>query len=257
MIRKDYHMHSDISPDGKASMEEMCEAAIAKGLQAAAFTEHYECYYDGIRGRYFDREYLERYFRELERCREKFDGRLVILSGVELGQSHLDLSEAEMVQNFPFDYILGSVHKLGNVDLGWIRLTERNLQVIADTYYAELEKLSVCGVYDCLGHLDYIKKHCARCGVPYEEERYAGIIERILRNVIYRGKGIEVNTACMGRVLEETMPGPSVLKLYYELGGKIITTGSDAHTPERIAYGFEAVEEIMMNMHYSDDAQPK
>ena len=66
-----------------------------------------------------------------------------------------------------------------------------------------------------------------------------------------------MNTACMGRVLEETMRGPSVLKLYYELGGKIITTGSDAHTPERIAYGFEAVEEIMMNMHYSDDAQPK
>lgn len=243
MITCDHHIHSSISPDGKASMEEMCEAAIGKGMKEVAFTDHYECYYGGIRGRYFDRDYLKRYFRELEKCRQKYDGRLVIRAGVELGQSHLDNSEAEMVRGFPFDYILGSVHKLGNVDLAWIRLTDINMQGIADTYYAEMKRLSMYGIYDCLGHLDYIKKHCARCGVPYDEERYFGIMEKILRNVICRGKGIEVNTACMGTVLEETMPDMPVLKLYRELGGKIVKTGSDAHTPERIGYGFEKAEE--------------
>ena len=242
MIRCDCHVHSDISPDGKASMEEMCEAAIRRGLSEIVFTEHYECYYAGIRGRYFDREYLIRYFKRLEECRNRFEGRLMIHAGVELGQSHLDKAEAEMVSGFPFDLILGSVHKLGNVDLTWICLTERNVRGIADTYYRELERLSTEGTYDCIGHLDYMKKHCARCGVHYEEERYDSVIDRILLNVIARGKGIEVNTACLGNVLEETMPDLPVLRRYRELGGKIVTVGSDAHIPERIGYGFEKAE---------------
>ena len=232
----DYHVHSSISPDGKASMQEMCEAAVEKGLEKVVFTEHYECYRLGVRSKYFNREYLERYFKELEKNRERFAGKLEIGAGIELGQPHLDMQEALMVTSYPFDYILGSVHKLGNVDLGWIRFTENNRLTLTETYFREVEALSAEGIYDCIGHLDYVKKHCARCGVPYEKERYQGIIERILRNVIARGKGIEINTSCLGSGPDETMPDTEVLQMYKDLGGTIVTFGSDAHVPERVGY---------------------
>ncbi|MFR3493271.1 MAG: hypothetical protein ACLTTJ_05255 [Blautia sp.] len=62
-----------------------------------------------------------------------------------------------------------------------------------------------------------------------------------MENIINRGKGIEINTACMGGILEDTMPGLPILKLYKELGGSIITVGSDSHRPERVGYGFDEV----------------
>lgn len=236
MMISDYHVHSSISPDGKASMQEMCEAAVEKGLEKVVFTEHYECYRLGVRSKYFNREYLEHYFKELEKNRERFTGKLEIGAGIELGQPHLDMQEALMVTSYPFDYILGSVHKLGNADLGWIRFTENNRLTLTETYFREVEVLSAEGIYDCIGHLDYVKKHCARCGVPYEKGRYLGIIERILKNVIARGKGIEINTSCLGSGLEETMPDAEVLQMYKDLGGTIVTFGSDAHVPERVGY---------------------
>ena len=86
MIRCDCHVHSDISPDGKASMEEMCEAAIRRGLSEIVFTEHYECYYAGIRGRYFDREYLIRYFKRLDSGLGSGSCSCILCRGFELRQ---------------------------------------------------------------------------------------------------------------------------------------------------------------------------
>ena len=67
------------------------------------------------------------------------------------------------------------------------------------------------------------------------------IFHNVLKNVIRRGKGIEINTACMGSILEDTMPGMEILRMYKELGGRIITAGSDSHRPERIGYGFISI----------------
>ena len=93
---------------------------------------------------------------------KKYQGILNVKSGIELGQSYLNPSEAKNVLNHSFDYVIGSVHKLGNMDLGWIQFKESNVRCIGDTYYRCLEELAKKGEYDCIGHLDYYKKHCAR-----------------------------------------------------------------------------------------------
>ncbi len=239
-IRQDYHVHSHISPDGKSTMLQMCERALEIGLTEIVFTDHYECFSSHVRSRYFDRDYLDRYFTALEQCRNLYAGRLVIGSGVELGQSHLDETERTKVLKCPFDYVIGSVHKLGNVDLAWMNMTEKNQDLIGDSYYAMLLEMTRFGEFDCIGHLDYYKKHCARCGLDGRFERHERRIREILHIAVERGKGLEINTSGLGSVLEETMPDLPILAMYREMGGEILTAGSDAHHTKRLGYGFDA-----------------
>ena len=246
-IRIDYHTHSEISPDGKSDMEHMCQSAIEKKIQEIVFTDHYECYAYGVRSRNFHSEYVRTYFEHIEKIQKKYQGILNVKSGVELGQSYLNSSEAKNVLNHPFDYVIGSLHKLGNIDLGWIQFTESNAGYIGDTYYRCLEELAKNGEYDCIGHLDYYKKHCARAGLSDRFEHYRPIIKNILMHIIERGKGIEVNTGGFKYGLGHPNPTEDIIKRYHELGGEIITMGADAHVPEYVAYEFDKTAQIIKN----------
>ena len=116
-ITADYHLHSDVSPDCKTPMEESCEAAIQKGLTELTFTEHMEMFSGNFKR--YPVSYMQQYFGNLARCREKFAGKLVLKAGVELGQGQLDREwEKTIIDLFPFDFIIGSVHKMDNVDMG-------------------------------------------------------------------------------------------------------------------------------------------
>ena len=242
----DYHMHSEISPDAHFPMEEMCRSAIEKGMKEIAFTDHYEFYVNGVVRPWFNEKYIENYFRTVEECQKKFEGQLSIKSGMEFGQLYTDPEKCnKIVERYPFDFVLGSVHKLENIDLTHLIVTEKNAESIGDAYYYHLLELSEVGDFDCLAHMDYFKKHCAKQGLPDLYEKYQPTIRKVLENVIKRGKGIEINTACMGGILEDTMPGMSILNLYKELGGTIITVGSDSHKPDRIGYGFEHVYRML------------
>ena len=217
-ILYDYHMHSEISPDAHFSMEAMCESALENGMREIAFTDHYEFYVNGVVRPWFNERYVEKYFETLEECRKKFEGRLSIKSGMEFGQLDISPECNKTVRRYPFDFVLGSVHKLENIDLTQLIVTEKNARSIGDAYYYHLLKLS---------------------------EEYQPTIKKVLENVIRRGKGIEINTACMGGILEDTMPGLETLRMYKELGGRIITVGSDSHRPERIGYGFDRVYQML------------
>lgn len=234
MWKADYHIHS-ISPDAGVPMESMCLAAVERGLEEIAFTDHYEFYAHGIHREYFDRAYLERYFRELRKVKQEFAGRLRIRCGVEMGQLHLDRKEAfQIIRSYPFDFIIGSLHKIENVDLGAADFTGRTVPALAESYYRHLLLLSEEGEFDCLGHLDLFKRYARRNGFPDYEEVYMPLIEEVLKNIIARGKGIEINTSGVRQGNTGCMPELSVLKLYRRLGGRILTIGSDAHRPEDV-----------------------
>ena len=213
-ILYDYHMHSEISPDAHFSMEAMCESALENGMREIAFTDHYEFYVNGVVRPWFNERYVEKYFKTLEECRKKFEGRLSIKSGMEFGQLDISPECNKTVRRYPFDFVLGSVHKLENIDLTQLIVTEKNARSIGDAYYYHLLKLSEEGDFDCLAHMDYFKKHCAKQNLPDLYEEYQPTIKKVLENVIRRGKGIEINTACMGGILEDTMPGLETLRMY-------------------------------------------
>lgn len=239
-------MHSRISPDAHFGMEEMCAESCRKGLKEVVFTEHYEFYTDGIVRPYFNEAYLENYFAVLNECRDKFKGKLNVKSGMEFGQSHLERKKAEEIaERYPFDYLIGSVHKLDNVDLENMEYTKDTVDEIAKNYYESLLELSETGAFDCLGHLDLFKRHCRKYGFSDQYDRFEPTIKKILTAIIQRGKGIEINTSGLRQAAGETMPGINILKLYKELGGTIITAGSDSHKPEDVGAGFDEAHVLL------------
>jgi histidinol-phosphatase (PHP family) len=252
MLTADYHVHS-ISPDAGVPMEEMCESAIQKGMDEIAFTDHYEFYAHGVVKEYFHEEYLKLYWRSLEMCREKFEGRLVIRRGLEIGQMHLCPENAfAVISKYPFDFIIGSLHKIENVDVSQMEYTERTMPHIAEAYYRHLIRLSEVGEFDCLGHLDLIKRHSVKNGLPDYYDKYEKEITRVLRNLVSRGKGIEINTSGIRQGTGESMPAIKTVRLFAQLGGTVVTVGSDAHRPEDVGADFYEAEKLLKEAGFKE-----
>ena len=253
-MRVDYHIHSN-SPDAGQDMREMCRAAIAAGISEIAITDHYEFYAGGIMTRYFHRSYLDRYFADLAECRELFAGELVIRAGAELGQGYQDICrQQEIIAAYPFDYLIGSLHKLNNVDLSNLYYQEGNDQRIAEAYYQQLIEMTRKIDFDCLGHLDLVRRYGIRAGCETDTRDYMDMIIEVLKQIIAQGKGIEINTSSLRQGLDETMPGPDVLAAYRGLGGTIITVGSDAHTPAEVGRDLDAAYEILKSAGFDSCA---
>lgn len=233
-MQADYHVHS-ISPDARQEMRAMCQAAVDQGIGEIAVTDHYEFYYGGVTGRHFHAAYLERYFKELRECRRQFAGRLRIRAGMELGQGYQDEKrQNQVIGGYPFDYLIGSLHKLYNMDLETLHYCPETLPWIVGEYVEQLIQMAQKSEFDCLGHLDLVKRYAKRAGYEADFGPHISKIAKVLTSLIERGKGIEVNTSSLRQGAAETMPGQMILELYQKLGGTIVTVGSDAHCPKDV-----------------------
>ena len=95
----------------------------------------------------------------------------------------------------------------------------------------ELAALPDC--YDVLGHIIYPLRYMHRDGQSITLAPYRDRLAHILEQVIAAGRSIEVNT-CRGVTVEDWR---EILTLYRDLGGTLVTTGSDAHFPADVAKG--------------------
>ena len=246
MIQFDYHTHSSISPDASSSMKEMCISAVQKGLIEIAIADHYEFLDFGKIHTTFNPSYISHYLDTLSQCREIFDGRLTVKYGLELGQMYLQPEYAAAVlKNHPWDYVIGSVHKLHNTDLSQFTFSQDNYLEIAGEYYSGLYRLALTGDFDCLGHLDLVKRHTSRYGLPDCSDVYMPAIEKILKVLIQRGKGLELNTSGFRQHPCDGYPSADILKLYHQLGGTIITVGSDSHNARDVASHFDLASKFL------------
>ncbi len=234
----DYHMHSTFSIDSKMSMGDACSRALELGLREICFTEHVDFVPDDEGTRFFD---PVEYLASIERCRCAFDGRLVIRAGIEIGESHRYVEEVRaLTEAYPFDFVIGSLHWVG-ADLvmtpGYF--AGKSLDQAYDAYFEELLALVRVGDFDILGHLDVPKRY----GVHLQERFDPGPFEDRIRDVlcacIERGIGIEINTGTIRRTGNDPSPSIEVLRWYRELGGEVLTVGSDAHRPQHMAYAFD------------------
>ncbi len=247
-VRADYHMHTHYSPDGHCSPRQMCLAALEKGLTEIAVTDHFEFFTDGLfsDGKY-QTETLAACYQELDACAEEFSGKLAVRKGVEIGQPQTDPDRAaEVLAALPYDYVIGSVHKLKDIDLGLVDYPDEVIPGRVRENLAMLYELADQYDYDCLGHLDIIKRYAAVHGKKIDLMDWQEELERILRRAIERGKGIELNTSGLRQAAHEALPSLKVLKLYRSLGGEILTVGSDAHFERDVAAGFETACEMAL-----------
>ena len=99
--------------------------------------------------------------------------------------------------------------------------------------------------FDVLGHIDYVIRYGKEKERAYSYHKYADVIDEILKTLIHNGKGLELNTAGWKYGLSFAHPHPDILKRYRELGGEILTVGSDGHKPEHIAYDFHRINDLL------------
>jgi len=235
----DYHVHTQFSDDSTMPMEEAVLQAMAMGLEEICFTEHIDY---GVKTDLNCN--CEDYFRELDRCRDRWGDKLKIRSGMEFGmQVHTIGLYQETFEKYPFDFIILSCHEVDNQEFWNYEFQKGKSQDEYNRRYYEeiLNVVKRYGDYSVLGHLDMIRRYDRKGDYPFDKVR--DVVEEILRLTIDRGKGIEVNTSCYRYHLPDLTPGREILKLYRQLGGEIITIGSDAHSPEWIGWESGGVQE--------------
>lgn len=256
MIQADMHMHTWFSTDSEACPCDMADEAVRKGLKTICFTDHFdkddlEWGEEGI----FD---VDAYFVEMQKLQEEYAGKLNIRIGIELGlRTYLKDYYEELTKKYPFDFVIGSVHNVpykkdaeGNIlytdpaaeKLFTDRTDKEAYRLMMET---TLENVRTSECFQTLGHLDYVVRYGKSREKEYSYTDYADIIDEILKLLIEKEKGLEVNSAGLKYGLPFAHPHPDVLKRYRELGGEIITIGADAHKPEHIAYDFAKAEEIL------------
>ena len=234
----DYHTHTEFSSDALSPMATMAEAALRAGLEGIAFTEHMEWMpADGAFG------YLKprTYFAELEALRARYNGSLKLLAGIEAGNPHCfpDVAHA-MLTDWPWDIVLGSMHWV-NDRPGWeLPAFENGVEAAYTRYFEELARMAVESEYDVLAHFDIVRRDSwslLRRVLPLDD--YAEQVRQILRSVVARGKGLEINVSSWRKGMPDPLPGLTVLRWYRELGGEILVVGSDAHQPEHVGEYFD------------------
>jgi len=245
-MRADVHMHSSFSLDSDCSPEEMILGAISKNLQVICFTDHYDK--DDVD---WGQEYIfdpEHYFEVMKALQEKYKKQIDVRIGIEIGmQPYLEPFYKELIRKYPFDFVIGSVHSILKSDIAYREVFKgrEDEEVYRITMEETLENVTLYQEFDTLGHLDYVTRYGKEKEKHYSYHKYADIIDEILKVLIHKGKGLELNMAGLKYGLPYAHPHKDVLKRYKELGGEIITVGADGHCPEHIAYDFHKVSGIL------------
>ena len=246
-IQADYHMHCCTSYDSIAKPEDMIEEAIRKGLKEICFTDHYDkdYFYKG-KETIFD---LEKYMQTMTVLKDRYKQRLQIRIGIELGlQIHVKEQYQQLVKQYPFDFVIGSIHCIQKKDPaeGQLFKGEKDENIYQRMFEETLINIREFTQFDVLGHLDYVVRYSNQKGEGYSYEIYKDYIDEIWKTLIEKGCGIEVNTAGLKYGLPFVHPIREALKRYQELGGEIVTIGADAHMPQHIAYEFEKARDILL-----------
>lgn len=243
----DFHVHSNNSFDSKDTIYNICETAILKGITDICFTEHFSI--DERRKSYGFLEY-SKYYNEIEQAREIYKENLNIYGGLELCEPHISIKEYESaLSEFQLDFILGSVHNIGSVGLTNFAL-QNSSKDSYETYFNELYKMVCYGEFNVAAHLDLMNRYAIGIHGDYKFIDFKEIIYEILKKLIERGKGIEINTSGLRNSLNNLHPKIEILKLYKELGGEIITIGSDAHKLLDVGAGCREALELIKTLGY-------
>ncbi len=245
-IIMDVHNHSDLSPDGRNSPEEMIRRACELGISYYALTDHLEI------NKFYDEEYP--YEEPVKRASEimpeliaKYDGKINMCYGVELGQPLQDMALTErMLSSYKYDFIIGSLHMCsGWDDFYFLDYGKVDADMLMKLYFEELLEMACWGKFDVLGHLTYPLRYITGLfGIRIDMDKYLPIIKEIFSTLIKNGMGIEINSSGLRQQIGVPLPDEYYVTLYRELGGKILTIGSDAHCTEDLGKGIAQCTEM-------------
>lgn len=244
----DCHTHTQFSMDSEADINACIGKAIDMGLSAYAITDHCECstwykkdhYSDTDNFDYFN--YKQDFYNSLSavtELKEKYKD-FNLICGIEMGQATQDIEVAEKIlADERLDFIIGSMHQLkGEKDFYYIdyeNMSTDEIYNLLERYFNEVYRLCKMNCFDVLGHLTYCLRYMkCRNNINPDISRFDEIIAESFRILAQNGKGIEINTSGIRQGFGDVFPCLKYVKLFRDLGGEVLSIGSDAHTVEDI-----------------------
>ncbi|PYG87457.1 histidinol-phosphatase (PHP family) [Ruminiclostridium sufflavum DSM 19573] len=247
----DSHIHSNFSGDSDMKADSACRKAVEAGLSGLVFTDHVDYDYPD-----FDENFLinlDQYFSFFTELRDSWKNKLDIRIGVEMGyQPHVVNEINKTLGKYPFDFIINSVHIIDHLDpyTGQFFMGKNQRQAYERYLLEILYSVSAYDNYDIIGHIGYVARYGDFEDKPLRYSNYPELLDQILKAVIEKGKGIELNTSGLRTDLQSSIPGRDILHRYFELGGETVTIGSDAHRTEHIASCFKEAAEYLKEIGF-------
>ena len=240
--RIDLHMHTSSSFDGNYPAAAMCESAVKNGLSTIAFTDHFDV-------DFYERHNLETRqktsYEDICSAQAEFSDKIRILRGIEMGQPTYcpSLTEKSLAR-YEYDFVIGSIHNLREMpdfgDLKYKEMTADEIYGLLDKYFEEELILAKWNGFDTLAHLTYPMRYIVQAGRnEIELSRYDDITDEIFKALIANGKALEINTSGLRQPIGKTMPTENYVRRFRELGGELLTLGSDAHFTEHVGAGID------------------
>lgn len=253
MIISDCHLHTCFSGDSETPVHETIEQAISLGLKTICITDHFDYDYPTEYGIDFNLD-IPAYVDALANMKEQYKNQIEVLTGIELGlDPTINHAYQDLLAPYNFDFIIGSTHIIDKMDPYFPAYFEKYQKVEGIKHYYDtiLKNIQTFENFDVCGHIDYLIRYAPNKNKDLNPSEYTDIIDQILTTIIQKGKGIEINTAGYKHGLNHAHPHPDILKRYKELGGEIITIGSDGHTPEAMALEFTKVPDLLKSVGYN------
>lgn len=262
----DLHTHSKLSPDGKVEPRDMAARACELGIKHFALADHIEI--DEIKDGSRDWDYRAAIARTEPVCRElqaEFAGRMSIYSAAELGQPLYDLpTSEEILRAHNYDFLIGSVHRTTHYEhITMIPDTEYDRKRAIKEYFDEMLNLAEWGKFSALAHMTFLMRFInidtpsrlvtektLRSGAAFDTHK--PIIDKILETIVKKGIALEANSSGYRRGMGEPMAGAPFIKRYRELGGRMITVGSDAHEQADIARDIPETYKLLKELGFSE-----
>ncbi len=239
MVICDLHTHTRFSFDGapEATPDAMCRRALEVGVSHLAITDH--CDVNGEAEGIYTPYAADKAWEAMCAARDKYQGRLQLSLGIELGNAHQYPSVAsEVLSRHPYEFVIGSLHNLTDVPdfcmLRYEMMTDAHIHRLFDRMLDEtLRMVSFPGIHT-LGHLTYMHRYITLAQKPFDFKPHMEKIRAVYQTLIERDMALELNVSTLWKGLGIAMPTLELLKLYKDVGGKLITVGSDAHAPEHV-----------------------
>lgn len=242
---KDSHIHTSYSPDAdaKATFNRYIKKAQEIGLTELTFTDHVD--FDAVHPLFHNMINYSIYIKQFNEIKK--DSPIPIRLGVEIGyQKHTKDDISKFLQMYPFEHVILSIHYIERKDLytGEYFLGKSKREAYSIYFDTCIEAITEFPNVNAFGHLDYIIRYSNMGDYIYQD--YKKQIDTILELLIKKNIALEINTS--GFLYDKRQyPKNEVIRRYIELGGNLITLGSDAHNVEQLGRHFETIKRMMNN----------
>ncbi|MBX3062274.1 MAG: histidinol-phosphatase [Anaerolineae bacterium] len=256
MITTDYHTHNSRCGHAQGQIEDYIKSALNKGLTEIGISDHAPAYWldgnDPLPTICMAKDELEGYVEEVLRLKEKYTGQIAVKLGVEADYIEgMEETYAQILNTYPFDYVIGSVHHVSSENVFERRRWQSRVDplTVYQEYYRLVAKSAHSGLFNIVAHASAI--------LAYAPQPFPAALADLQEDAVEQIKGadiaFEVNTSGFRKMHSDPFPNETMVERIVEAGFPV-TFSSDCHRPDEVAYARDKIETLFTRLGVTEIA---